>query len=463
MKKYRVLVVDDEPDMLRACRKILESKCYSVETASDGPEALKFLQEKVMDVLIVDLHLPSMDGLDVMREALRFNRDIAVLVITAYANVDTAVQAVRDGAFDFIPKPFSAAQLEVVVERSLTHRQLVDQNRLLQREMRRIYKFENVVAHSSQMTAVLDLVRKVGPTEASVLLLGESGTGKELIARCLHDSSSRNKGPFVPIDCSSLPEALLESELFGYDKGAFTGAVTGRAGLLESANGGTIFLDEIGNVSPNLQAKLLRVLEERQYRRLGGRSLLELDARFLSATNRELEDMVQQGTFREDLFYRLNVVRIGLPALRERPADLAPLAQFFLSSYPDTPARNIRGISSAALLALQNYRWPGNVRELKNVIWRAVSLAEGNQITPLDLPPDILSTEAVASVPRGEFRKAKQQVVDQFERSYFQQLMTANEGNVSQAAREGGMKRSVLHRLLHKHKLDPSVFRPGRR
>lgn len=454
-----MLVVDDEADMLQVCRKILEEKSYIVSTASDGPEALQLLRQEPVDVAVLDLRLPSMDGLEVMREALRLNPDTAVLIITAHATLDAAVQAVRNGAFDLIPKPFSATQLEVAVDRSVSYRQLVEQNRALQRELRKVYQFDRVVAHSWQMTSVLDLVRKVAPTEANVLLRGESGTGKELIARCLHQASTRSHGPFVPIDCASLPETLLESELFGYEKGAFTGANTSRAGLLEAANGGTVFLDEIGNVSANLQAKLLRVLEERHYRRVGGRTLIEINARFISATNSALEEMVRRGAFREDLFYRLNVVSICLPPLRERPADLAPLAQSFLEENPDAAAKGIRGISSAAMMMMQNYLWPGNVRELKNVIWRAVSLTESNQITPLDLPPEFLHTGNQQPRLMGDFRQAKQQAVEQFEGAYLRQLLEEAGGNVSQAARQAGMKRPALHRLLHKHKLDASQFR----
>ncbi len=451
MRNFRVLVVDDEPDMVRACRKILERK-YTVFTASDGPEALELLHREPLDVALVDLHLPSTDGLEIMREALRLHPEMAVLIITAYSTIDTAVRAVRDGAYDLIPKPFSMEQLEVAVERSLRYRQLVEQNRQLQRELRGTYQFNNVVAHSPQMTAVLDLVRKVAPTEANVILRGESGTGKELIARCLHTASARSQQAFVPLDCASLPETLLESELFGYEKGAFTGATSKSIGLLESANGGIVFLDEIGDLSTNLQAKLLRVLQERQYRRVGGRQLLDVDGRFVSATNRNLEEMMRNGSFREDLFYRLNGVSICLPPLRDRPADIAPLARHFLESCPDRARKNVSGISSAALLILQNYPWPGNVRELKNAIWRAVSLTESNQITPLDLPAELL--QAPDSHPRlvGSFQEAKRHVVDQFERTYLEQLLAATEGNVSRAARQAGMKRSALHRLLRKHK-----------
>lgn len=459
MRNYRVLVVDDEVDMLRACQKILERKSYTVLTATDGPQALELLQQEPVDVAVVDLRLPSMSGLEVMRAALRLNPETAVLIITAYATVDTAVQAVRDGAFDCIPKPFSMEQLEVAVDRSVAYRQLVEQNRRLQRELRSSYQFEKVVARSTPMSAVLDLVRKVAPTEANVLLRGESGTGKELIAHCLHAASPRSQNAFVPLDCASLPETLLESELFGYERGAFTGATSSRVGLLETANGGTLLLDEIGDLSPNLQAKLLRVLQERQYRRVGGRQLAEVDVRLISATNRGLEEMLRQGAFREDLFYRLKVVSIQLPPLRERPTDIAPLAQFFLNECPDTARKGVRGISSAALLVLQNYSWPGNVRELKNTICRALSLTESNQITPLDLPPELL--EAVGPQIRlaGRFREAKQRIVDQFERSYLEQLLADAGGNVSRAARQAGMKRSALHRLLRKHNLHPTRFR----
>jgi DNA-binding NtrC family response regulator len=457
---YKVLVVDDEPDMLRACRRILENKSHEVRTASDGPEALEMLQKEPVDLLVLDLRLPSMDGLTVMREARRLNPDMGILMITAYATLDTAVQAVREGAFDFIPKPFSMEQFEAVVERCLNYRRLVEQNWHGQRDNTEAFQFENVIAQSPQMIAVLDQVRKVAPSEANVLLLGESGTGKELIARSLHAASARRRGPFVPLDCASLPESLLETELFGHEKGAFTGASSSRMGLLQVATSGTLFLDEIGNLRPHLQAKLLRMLEERQYRRVGGREIAEVDARFISATNRNLEEMLREKTFREDLFYRLRVVTIELPALRERPADIAPLAQSFLMECSDRERKGVCGISSAAMLVLQNYAWPGNVRELKNAIFRAVSLAESNQVTPLDLPPEILEAVNPQSQPAFQFRQAKQQVVKQFEESYLRQLLVDAQGNVSVAARQSGMKRSALHRLLRKHALSPSDFRP---
>ena len=459
MAVSKVLVVDDEPDMLRACRRILEIKSHEVRTAGDGPEALELLQQEPADLLVLDLRLPSMDGLAVMREARQLYPDMGIVMITAYATLDTAVQAVREGAFDFIPKPFSMEQFEAVVDRCLNYRRLVQQNWHGQREGSEVCQFENVIAQSPEMTAVLDQVRKVAPSEANVLLLGESGTGKELIARALHSASARSRGPFVPLDCASLPESLLETELFGHEKGAFTGATSSRMGMLQVASTGTLFLDEIGNLRPHLQAKLLRILEDRQYRRVGGRELAEVDARFISATNRDLEEMIQEKTFREDLFYRLRVVTIELPPLRERPADVAPLAQSFLMECSDRERKGICGISSAAMLVLQNYSWPGNVRELKNAIFRAVSLAESNQVTPLDLPPELLAAVDPHSQPASRFRQAKQQVVKQFEESYLRQLLADAKGNVSVAARQSGMKRSALHRLLRKHALSPSDFR----
>ncbi len=459
MQNCSVLVVDDEADMVRTCRKVLERRSYTVLTASDGPEALEILHRQPVEIAVLDLRLPTMCGMDVMREAHQLRPETVIIIMTAYATLDAAISAVRDGAFDYLSKPFTMEQLEVTVDRGAAHWKLTEQNRQLQQELRSRYQFDQVVAQSPQMTAVLDLVRKVAGTEANVLVRGESGAGKELIARCLHAASVRSQHPFVPLDCASVPETLLESELFGYERGAFTGAVTSRTGLLASASSGTLFLDEIGDLSLNLQAKLLRVLQERQFRRVGGRELLEVDIRLISATNRNLDEMLRQGTFREDLFYRLNVVSIELPPLRARPSDIALLAEFFLEQCPDSARKGVAGISSAAMMMMQNYRWPGNVRELKNVICRAVSVTEGNQINPLDLPPEMIAKLTDVHRPRGAFRQAKLQVIERFEKDFFERLLIEAGGNVSRAARQAGMKRSALHRFLRKHSLHPAAYR----
>ena len=465
MANYRVLVVDDEADMVETCRKILERKQYAVSTATESQAALAAIQQQPFDVVIADLRMPGLDGIEILREAKKANKDAAVIIITAYATIETALKAVREGAFDYIPKPFSMEQLEIAVERSLGYQQLREENRRLQRQIRETYDFSRIVGKSPQITEVLEIASRVVETDANLLLYGESGTGKELIARSIHVNGPRGSHAFVPIDCAALPENLLESELFGYEKGAFTGALTTRRGLIEYAQGGTLFLDEVSDLTPAMQAKLLRVLQERKFRRVGGRELLDVDVRLISATHGNLEEMVQQNLFREDLFYRLNVVTIRLPALRERAEDIPLLARHFLEEFRSGTRKSLEGISSAAMMLLQRYPWPGNIRELRNVIERAVCLAEGNQITPLDLPETILClTESCAKFSTDvSFRQAKQQVIQGFEREYLQQCLRLTHGNVSAAAAYAGTPRSAFHRLMKKHGLSSDDFRPPER
>jgi DNA-binding NtrC family response regulator len=454
--------VDDEADMVETCRKILERKSYAVTVATDSQRALEEIRQQPFDVVIADLRMPGLDGIEILREAKRVNQDAAVIIITAYATIETALKAVREGAFDYIPKPFSMEQLEVAVERSLAYRQLREENRTLQQQIRQSYDFSRIVGNSPQITEVLQIASRVVDTDANLLLYGESGTGKELIARSIHANSPRVNHAFVPIDCAALPENLLESELFGYEKGAFTGALTTRRGLIEYAQGGTLFLDEVGDLTPAMQAKLLRVLQERQFRRVGGRDLLDVDVRLISATHRNLEEMVQQNLFREDLFYRLNVLTIRLPALRERAEDIPLLARHCLEEFRTGARKTVEGISSAAMMLLQRYPWPGNIRELRNAIERAVSLADGNQITPMDLPEAILClTESCAKFSTDvNFRQAKEQVIQGFEREYLQQCLRLTRGNVSAAAVHAGMPRSAFHRLMKKQGLLSDDFRP---
>src|SRR5581483_7681502 len=356
-------------------------------------------------------------------------------------------------------KPFSMAQLEITAERGLNHRRLVEENRELQGELRSIKPFTEIVASSPQMQKVLETIRKVAPSDANILLRGESGTGKELAARAVHQASRRCHRAFVPIDCAAMPENLLESEMFGYEKGAFTGAVGMKRGLLETANAGTAFLDEIGELPLTMQAKLLRVLQDHQFRRVGGTELLEADFRIIAASNRNLPEMVKEGTFREDLYYRLNVVTIELPALRERRSDIAPLAQHFLRHFAQKNSKDVK-ISNAAMMILEKYQWPGNVRELMNAVERAVSMTEFNQITPLDLPLSILEAVKGAVRPVDQsFRAAKRQLIEEFEPRYLSQLLSETTGNVSEAARRSGMKRSAFQRLMAKYALQTIEFR----
>ncbi len=450
---YRLLVVDDEPDMVETCRKILERRGYQVATALNGSKALEALQQGHFDLVLADLRLPDLDGLEVMRAAKRRDPDIAVIIFTGYATIETALRAVREGAFDYVAKPFSKEHLELTIERGLEHKRLVVENRTLEQQLRRTYDFSNIIGKSPPTAEALELVAKVCQTDANVLICGESGTGKELIARSIHANSPRRKFSFVPIDCASLPENLLESELFGYERGAFTGATVAKRGLLESADGGTLFLDELGDLTPNMQAKLLRVLQERQFRHLGGRDLLDVNVRVLAATNHNLEKLVAAGRFREDLFYRLNVVRISLVPLRQRKSDIPLLALHFLEEVARRWGKKVDGLSSAAMMIFENYDWPGNIRELRNAIEHAITLTKSNHIMPLDLPSHILTAieSSTGLLSQKSFHQAKQAAVRTFERQYLVQILREAEGGISLAATRAGMPRTTLHRLLCKH------------
>jgi DNA-binding NtrC family response regulator len=455
----QILVVDDEPEMCETCRKILARQGHEIWLAESGEAGLQRLREQPIDLAILDLRLPDMDGLEVLRQAKRINPDIIAIMITAHGTVDTAIEAVREGAFDYLLKPFSMAQLEVTTQRSLNHRRLVEENRELQGQLRSIKPFTEIIASSPQMQKVLETIRKVAISDANILLRGESGTGKELAARAIHNASRRSHRPFVPIDCAAMPENLLESEMFGYEKGAFTGAVNTKRGLLETAADGTVFMDEIGELPLTMQSKMLRVLQDHQFRRVGGTELLKTDFRLIAATNRNLPEMVKDGSFREDLYYRLNVVTIELPPLRDRRSDIAPLAQHFLRHFAEKSGKDVK-ISNAAMMILEKYVWPGNVRELMNAVERAVSLTEFNQITPLDLPLSILESVKGAVRPTEQsFRAAKQRLIEEFEPRYLSQILSETGGNVSEAARRSGMKRSAFQRLMAKYGLQTLEFR----
>ncbi len=455
----KLLIVDDEPELLISCERILRGLGLALYTAGSGDEAVEILTREQPGIILTDLKMPGLDGLALTRVAHQLDRDILVLVMTGFGTVDTAVQAIKQGAFDFITKPFSADQLQVAVERALSQRVLVSQNKNLQHQLADRFSLRQVVGQSPAMLKVFDMVRKVAPTDANILILGESGTGKELFARSMHSHSHRAGQPFVPIDCASLPENLLESELFGYEKGAFTGAHQTKPGLLESAAGGTAFLDEVGELPLSLQAKLLRALQERSFRRVGGSKEICVDIRVITATNRNLRSAVQAKTFREDLFYRLNVISLELPPLRERTGDVLLIARRLLEELGR--ARGVHGISAAARQALESYPWPGNVRELRNAIERAVALAEGEEIQAEDLPPEVLGLKKiqVAAEP-GDFALtglgftlAKEKAINKFELEYLRQLLARYGDNFSRAALEAGIDRKTLYRLLQKHQL----------
>ncbi len=466
MSRARLLIVDDEPDMVENCARILGRAGYDCLTATDPRRALGMLESDRPDLLITDLKMPEVDGMELLRHARELDAAMPVIIITAFATIESAVAAVREGAFDYLPKNFSVDQLRVAVDRALRHRGLQVENRNLREQLQQTYGLENIIGRSPAMTRVFELVKKAARSEANILVVGESGTGKELIARAIHANSPRAGQAFVPVDCASLPENLLESELFGHEKGAFTGAVRSKLGLMEVAHRGTLFLDEIGELPPALQVKMLRALQERQIRRVGGTSLVEVDVRLVSATNRDLREAVTKGQFREELYYRVNVIAIALPPLRERAGDVRLLAQAFLRKYG---AGQIRGIDDAAMAALEAYAWPGNVRELQNILERACALAEGDTITRRDLPEHVLepaaprpragtagAPPAAAALDAGadlSLKDAKDRWMQVLEASYLRDLLARHDGNISAAAKAAGIDRKTFHRLINKYKL----------
>ena len=468
----RILILDDEADMIDTCRRILAGAGYECLGTTDPREAIAKLESERPDLLLTDLRMPAMGGLDLMRRARELDASRPVIIFTAFATIESAVAAVREGAFDYLPKPFSIDQLIVSVERALAHRRLALENQNLREQLRHTFGFENIVGRSAALHRALEIVRKAARSEANILVLGESGTGKELIARAIHANSPRANHPFVPVDCASLPENLLESELFGHEKGAFTGAAAVKPGLIETAGHGTVFLDEIGEMPQGLQAKLLRALQERRIRRVGGTREIAVDVRVVSATNRDLRELATRGEFREDLFYRINVVDIPLPPLRERKGDVTLLAHTFLRKFTDGRP-GPRAFSAEALTLLEAYEWPGNVRELRNVVERACALTDGETISPGDLPTHLAdSTDSLATdgeSPAAEtagapalaadetlgltLKEAKERWIGQLEASYVAELLRREGGNVSQAARAAGVDRKTLHRLLNKHRM----------
>jgi len=454
--RKKVLVIDDEEDMLENCSRIIKRQGYTCLTLSDSARAAEVVEAEMPYVILTDFAMPGRNGLDILRLVKGIDPDTVVILISGFATIPAVVDAMKEGAFDYLPKPFSADQLTVALERAVKHRGLSEENRFLRSQLNQSHGFDNMIGASLPMKQVFDIIRKVSATDANVLVYGESGTGKELVARSIHANSKRKDNPFVPVDCASLPENLLESELFGYEKGTFTGADATRPGLLEFANGGTFFLDEIGEMGINLQAKLLRVLQERQFRRVGGRRMIDVDIRVIAATNRDLDEGIKSGTFREDLYYRLNVINISLPPLRERVGDVPLLADYMLQEYSRTSAASPQGITPEAMKLMESYGWPGNVRELQNVVSRATALSAGSVIGLEDLPEHIREAGREGTPHSGKgmsFKDAKKRWLASFEKEYLLDLLERNNHNISKAAIEAGIDRKTIHRLLKKYRL----------
>jgi DNA-binding NtrC family response regulator len=387
-----ILVVEDDRAQREALKEILQAEGYDLETAPDGETGLQRLQEQGFDLVLTDMALPGMNGLDILKFLVHRQPHCLCIIITGYATVKNSVDAMRQGAYDYLPKPVDPQELRLVVHRALDHQHLQKENLDLKKQLFKRFGFANIIGASEQIHQLFDLVRKVADTDSTVLLLGESGTGKELIARAIHYNSHRRQGPLVPVNCAAIPEELLESELFGHERGAFTHAIRTRIGRFEQASGGTIFLDEVADMSPSLQVKLLRVLQDRSFERIGGVKSIKVDIRVIAATNQNLESLVSQSKFREDLYYRLKVIPLRVPPLRERVGDIPLLAAHFFQQFSKKKNKAPKRLSPAAMALLNRYSWPGNVRELENLMERLVILTEGDVVEVKDLPPRFQET-----------------------------------------------------------------------
>jgi DNA-binding NtrC family response regulator len=459
----RILIVEDNELSRRQLQQVLQADLQlEVETTGDGVEALQFLSEKTYSIVITDLRMPRLDGMELIKEVQKQRLPVTLIVTTGHASIDDAVQAIRLGAYDFLTKPIDVDNLRLVVERALRERTLQDEVASLRAQLKSRYSFHNIISKNPHMHAAFELISNVAHTNTTVLIEGETGTGKEVVARAIHEASAPRRGPLVAVNCAALPETLLESELFGHEKGAFTSAVGQRRGRFEIADGGTIFLDEVGDVPATMQAKLLRVLQERRFERVGGTESIEVDVRVIAATNRPLQRLVKQGTFREDLFYRLNVVKIDLPPLRDRPEDITLLATYFTEKYarPNEPPKQI---SPQAMEALLNYRWPGNIRELENAIERASVTSRDHVIHVENLPPDIVVPTA-AKLPFNvdldrPLPEILREAVASIEEQYLRKALRKTRGNVGRCAKICGLSRRSVTAKIAEYKLDKTSFK----
>jgi DNA-binding NtrC family response regulator len=464
----RILLVDDEEIVLLSCQRILRDGEYEIDIARDGLTALGMVNENDYDIMILDIMMPKMDGIEVLRRVKEARPEIDVIMITGLHDIETAVKAMKFGALDYLPKPFEPEELQMLVSRAFDHRARLRGELKLEGKAHTSYHFENIIGSSQAMQRVYRLVAHSAPTNSTVMLRGESGTGKELVARAIHYNSLRKDQPFVPVDCTSLSENLLESELFGHVKGSFTGAITDKKGLFETADGGTLFLDEIGNISLTTQAKLLRFIEEREFKAVGDTRTQKVDIRLVTATNRDLEGMVADSEFRDDLYYRINIFPIQIPPLRERRDDIPALAMHFLNRFNKDMKHKVREFSPGAMNLLMNHDWPGNVRELENVVQRAVILASGDVIRQghlvniIDMLPRIDLDVPRTSEELKQIKKvARQKSVENVEKHFVLSALKRNGWNVTRAAEETGMQRSNLQALMKKYDIRIRGIEPG--
>jgi len=445
-KRYKILVVDDDLEMCELLSDVLRQEGFSAFTISESLEASKTIKKEEFDVIVTDLRMRGLKGLDLLEEAKRVAPLTPVIIITAFGTIESAIQAMKMGAYDYITKPFQIDEFVLTVKKALENRLLKQEVVRLRKEVESRYHFHHLIGKSPSMQTIYDLIERIGDSTSNVLITGESGTGKELVARAIHYNGTRKEGPFIPINCAAIPETLLESELFGYKRGAFTDAKTDKKGLMVEASEGTIFLDEVAEMSPLFQAKLLRVIEQREVRPLGDTNSYPIDVRIISASNRDIKNLIHQGRFREDLYFRMKVIDIELPPLRERREDIPLLVDHFINQFGNKPNRNISGVSEEALRILINYSWPGNVRELENIIQRAIALCRHEVILPEDLPSSMLHESNEESLLEKGLHK--KYTLDQLEKEYIKKVMVEAGGNKSKAAEILGLDRKTLYRKI---------------
>ncbi len=439
-KRTEILVVDDEDIVRESLREWLSGVGYKVVIADCGEEALRIIRKKKIKIMLTDLVMPGMEGIELMKEAKKIVPTISAVIMTAYGTIRTAISAIREGAYDYIEKPFCPEKVELLIKNLVEHQNLIEENISLRRKIEDRYRFEGIIAKSPKMLKIFELIKTLAPTSATVLIIGKTGTGKEVIARAIHHQSQRRNKTFIATSCAALPESLLESELFGHEKGSFTGAVGRKKGKFEAGDKGTLFLDEIGEINENIQVHLLRALEEKKITRVGGNEEIDVDVRVIAATNRDLKTMVKQEKFREDLYYRLNVVTIDLPTLKDRREDILPLAEHFLKKYAQENNKSIKNFSPEVVEFMLNYSWPGNVRELENMIERGVILSKNNVISLPELPQDIIHpTPAVGKT------------IETVMRNHILNVLDETGGNISKAAKILGIRRMTLYNKLKKY------------
>jgi DNA-binding NtrC family response regulator len=441
-KRTKILIVDDEEIVRDSLREWLDDVGYDVEVAGSGEEALRIIKQKKTKIMVADLVMPGMNGIELMKEAKKIIPSISTVIITAHATIQTAITAIREGAHDYVEKPFCPEKVELLIEKLIEHQDLIEENISLRKKIKDRFHFEGIIAKSPKMLKIIELIKTVAPTNATVLITGETGTGKEVVARAIHHQSHRRKKSFIATSCAALPESLLESELFGHEKGSFTGAVERKKGKFEAADKGSLFLDEIGEINANTQIHLLRALEEKKITRIGSNEEIPVDVRVITATNKDLRSMVLQRQFREDLYYRLKVVTINLPPIKDRREDILPLAEHFLKKYAEENNKNVINFSPGVIEFMLNYSWPGNVRELENMIEHGIILSKSNAVTMAELPQDIIHPTPL-----------DEKTIEAITKNHILNVLEETKGNITKAANILGIRRMTLYNKLKKYNL----------